>query len=307
MSYLGIDRKGLFQGVGRSAADSISNVANQKAIAEILMMGTEEFMAGRISRQELHQALAGVGNLTGSYKGSMFGKQRRHEAAGNLYQILRTMVDDAEQWGVPCLALIPGRVENLEFDNGRNHPEPFASWFGHMREWLNQDVCGGNDDWKEYDSRSGEFARHLEPNDTGTNDTGTFVHPFLGHHRINPRDSGYPNQVWKDDLDLRIGHQTFKKIRYQPVPQAAIDALYQLTRNDKALGYAALLLAHQGLMRGAMHAVCQHLTVLTSGVAVGPGLPSGLYTPEEASYHITGSPSSLTVTYNQKMSEEGGG
>jgi hypothetical protein len=122
MSYLGIDRKGLFQGVGRSAADSISNVANQKAIAEILMMGTEEFMAGRISRQELHQALAGVGNLTGSYKGSMFGKQRRHEAAGNLYQILRTMVDDAEQSGVPCLALIPGRMERKPGVRKRQEP-----------------------------------------------------------------------------------------------------------------------------------------------------------------------------------------
>jgi hypothetical protein len=171
-----------------------------------------------------------------------------------------------------------------------------------MREWLNQDVRAGNDDWKEYDSRSGEFARHHEPDGTGT-----FVHPFLGHHPINPRDSGYPIQVWKDDLDLRIGHQTYKKIRYQPVPPAAVDALNRVTRNDTALSYAALLLAHQGLMRGAMHAVCQHLTVLTSGVAVVPGLPSGLYTPKKAFYHITGSPSSLTVTYEQKMSEEGGG
>jgi hypothetical protein len=186
-------------------------------------------------------------------------------------------------------------------------------------------VTGTNNDWKEYVSGSGV------PDDTGRtpplnhhepDGTGTFIFPLLKNHRINPQDSGYPTQVFKDDLNLTVGiglagggqlkdieYPTYKKNRYQAVPAQAIEQLDRATGGDKALVYAALLMPHQGLMPGAMGAVSRNLTLLSSGAAVPPSYPGNLHQAKDhgTSLHInTGSRSMLRVTYIMDLSEEKG-
>jgi hypothetical protein len=219
------------------------------------------------------------------------------------------MVQDAQQHGKPCLALVPGRTENLEFTHRTIHPAPFATWFEDLRGWLEADVTGTNNDWKEYVSSS--YAGHHEPDGTGT-----FIFQLLADHCINPQDSGYPLQVWRDDLNLTVGvglglagvqYPTYKKNRGEPVPAGALQALDGATGGDRALVYVALLMAHQGLMPSAMGAVARNLTLLSSGVAIGPWCPGNLHQEHETSLHInTGSRSSLRVTYIVELSEERG-
>jgi hypothetical protein len=318
----GIDRKGLFQGFGRHAADSITKGANQKAIANILMAGAEEVSCGRIPPQELQQALGGLANLTGSYQDGKegSGKQQRHETAGSLHRLLTTMVDNARMHGVPCLALVPGRTEDLEFTNRTNHPAPFDTWFEDVRQRLESNVIRGDNDWKEYDSSADN--KYREPDGTGT-----IVYPILGDHRINPQGSGYPKQVFTDYMKLTVGvglagrggrlvgeQATLTKLRLQPVPAEMIRVLNLATQNsggqpDRALVYAALLMAHQGVMPGAMIGISRNLTLLSSGVAIGPIQPGNVHAPKEegTSLHITFiTPFSLTVTYIVELSEQKG-
>jgi hypothetical protein len=312
-----VDRKGVFQAIGRHAADSISEVANQRAIANILMGGAEEVSCGRIPLLELQQALAGLANLTGSYQGGKpgSGKQQRHVAAGDLYNLLSRMVDDVQLHAKPCLALVPGRTEDLKLTARTILPAPFATWFEDIRRWLETDITGTNDDWKEHDSSS--HAGHHEPDGTGT-----FVFPLLANNCINPQDSGYPVQVWKDDLDLTVGvglaggvhlpgvkFPTYTKNRSQAVPAAALEALDWATGGDRALVYAALLLASQHVLPGSMTYVAMNLTLLSSGVAIQPFGPGNIHHANEhgKSLHInTGLRSELRVTYNMELSQEAG-
>src|SRR5262249_39656537 len=133
----------------------------------------------------------------------------------------------------------------------------------------------------------------------------------------NPKSKGYPLQVFLDDLDLTVeparfnfenarAESTWKKERFQPVPKAAIDALIRAT-NDRPLVYAALLLAHQGVLPGAMCGVAENLTLLSSGVAIGPMMPGNLQEAAKRFFHInTSSRTSLLVTHVMERSQEDG-
>src|SRR5262245_7200040 len=131
-----IDRKGLFQGLGRRAEDSISRVENQKAIAYILMAGAEEASCGRIERSVMDDALAGLANLSRSYDRGSAGNR---QAASNLLRRMNTVWDEVRMWDNPCLALIPGRKENLDLRTSKDTPQPpFAHWWDALSTFMVQ-------------------------------------------------------------------------------------------------------------------------------------------------------------------------
>src|SRR5262249_23708085 len=142
--------------------------------------------------------------------------------------------------------------------------------------------------------------------------TGTLVHPLLGDNRINPAWDGsrYPLHVFKEDMDLTAkaacppfnlwdwGEPAWRKKQHEPFPAAALEKLTLATNGDRALVYAALLLAHPRLLPEAMCAVTRNLTLLSSGVAIGPGMAGNLHQAKKTAFHFdTGQPGVLRVTY----------
>jgi hypothetical protein len=311
---LEVDRKGLFQGLGRGKDDSIASTANQKALADIIMAGAEGVMCGRIDGPLLGSALTGLRNLTDSYQPgclSRRGTHQRHDAANKLFNVLSSMVRNLGN--LPCLALVSGRTEDLTFDSRTAHPAPFATWFQDVQDWMMQAVPGS--DWREYDPTvPGGFK-------STDDDKGFSIRPFLGHKRINPTGTGYPLQTYKDampltiesvafDLDRFCGKPPqFSKPRCTPIPEGVVEELRR-KRANKGMIYAALLMSHQSTLPGAMAGVTQKMNLLSNGVIIPPAGVGHLHFPDHQgfnAFHIdTSIPYCLTVTYVMEMTHNQG-